>query len=304
MNRTAFLILITLLASSSIDAPASEVTTPKPMVSRTRQQIKSPPVGKYPDFYKKYLSANGFPILSSEKVSDYALLEAAYLIDLMLAKRPDVRKALIANGSRLVVMSHTEFTTDIPEHSLKHLGGSKKSAAWWNRRARGLGGDEVMKTASCGEENLLCFSGDPYAKENILIHEFAHMIHLRGMKSIDKTFDQRLEKVFQSALAKGLWKGKYAATNSREYFAEGVQSWFNNNRENDNDHNHVNTRKELIAYDPDLAKIVKEVYGDTKIVYIRPPNRKTQMHLTGYNYSKSPKFVWPKEIKDILKKNK
>ena len=43
-------------------------------------------------------------------------------------------------------------------------------------------------------------------------------------------------------MEEGLWKGKYASVNHHEYFAEGVQSWFDNNRENDHDHNHVNTR--------------------------------------------------------------
>ena len=46
-------------------------------------------------------------------------------------------------------------------------------------------------------------------------------------------------------MEEGLWKGKYAATNFHEYWAEGVQSWFDTNRENDHDHNHVNTREEL-----------------------------------------------------------
>ena len=50
-------------------------------------------------------------------------------------------------------------------------------------------------------------------------------------------------------MSEGLWKTKYAAVNSREYFAEGVQSWFNNNRPPDHDHNHVDTRKELIEYE-------------------------------------------------------
>ena len=45
---------------------------------------------------------------------------------------------------------------------------------------------------SCGEENLLAYPGDPYAAENILIHEFAHNIHLRGMVNVDATFDTRL----------------------------------------------------------------------------------------------------------------
>ncbi|MCH8215687.1 MAG: hypothetical protein IH892_02820 [Planctomycetes bacterium] len=41
--------------------------------------------------------------------------------------------------------------------------------------------------------------------------------------------------------------------NHAEYFAEGVQSWFNNNRPPDHDHNYVDTRKELKEYDPELA---------------------------------------------------
>lgn len=250
-------------------------------------------------FYHKCLNLDGFPILSSDKVSDYALREAAYLIQMMLANRPDVLKALAASGSRLTVMAHDEFTTDVPEHSHMGENSKNKSSDWWDRRARGLGGSETDPVASCGEENLLCFPGDPYAKENILIHEFAHMIHLRGLMRIDPTFDTRLEKAWKHAMAAGLWKDKYSSTNSREYFAEGVQSWFNNNRENDHDHNHVNTRKELIEYDPDLAVILKEIFGDTQLVYVKPPDRKMQAHLKNYDYTKSPKFVWPERLKKI-----
>ena len=65
-------------------------------------------------FYAKHISANGYPIVGSKNVSDYALQEAAFLINLMLAERPDVREAMVRHGSRLVVMAHNEFTTDVP----------------------------------------------------------------------------------------------------------------------------------------------------------------------------------------------
>ena len=42
--------------------------------------VKPPPDGFDP-FYEKYLSVRGFPVVASAKVSDYALKEAAYLID-------------------------------------------------------------------------------------------------------------------------------------------------------------------------------------------------------------------------------
>ena len=79
--------------------------------------VTTPPAGLgLPSFYKKYVSANGYPIVSSEKVNDYALKEAAYLVNMMLAKRPDVREAMIESGSRMIVMAYNEYTTDIPEH--------------------------------------------------------------------------------------------------------------------------------------------------------------------------------------------
>lgn len=247
---------------------------------------------KLPDFYQKHVSATGYPVVGSAKVNDYALKEAAYLINLMLAERPDVRKAMIEHESRMAVMAHDEFTTDIPGHA--HL----KPKDWWDRRARGLGGSETDPVCSCGEENLLGFEGDPYSTENILIHEFAHNIHLRGLIHVDPTFDARLEKAYEAAIKKGLWKGKYAATNSREYWAEGVQSWFDNNREPDHDHNHVNTRKELIEYDPELAKLCEEVFGRTELTYTKPATRLTG-HLEGYDPTSAPTFEWPERLRKV-----
>ena len=245
-----------------------------------------------PAFYTKYLSARGYPIISSSKVDDYALKEAAYLVNMMLAKRPDVRKAMIRSGSRLIIMGHNEFTTNVPEHA--HM----KPKDFWDRRARGLGGSRSDPVCSCGEENLLAFPGDPYHQESILIHEFAHNIHLRGLVNVDDTFDGRLKKAYDAAMAKGLWKGKYASTDKNEYFAEGVQSWFDNNRPPDHDHNHVDTRKELKAYDPRLAALCEETFGATRLVYTKPGTRLTG-HLAGYDPSKAPTFQWPKRLLNV-----
>jgi hypothetical protein len=97
-------------------------------------------------------------------------------------------------------------------------------------------------------------------------------------------------------MSKGLWRGKYAATNHYEYFAEGVQSWFDNNRENDHDHNHVNTRAELIDYDPALAQFCEEVFGKTQLSYVRPRQRAEKAHLAGYDFDASPTFRWPEGL--------
>ena len=78
--------------------------------------VEPVPLTMYLDpFYEKYVDASGYPVVSSAKVNDYALLESAYIVDRMLAKRPDIRKAMVESGSRLIVMGYQEYSTDIPE---------------------------------------------------------------------------------------------------------------------------------------------------------------------------------------------
>jgi hypothetical protein len=170
-----------------------------------------------------------------------------------------------------------------------------KPKDYWDARARGLGGNTTDPLCSCGEENLLAFRGDPYSTENIFIHEFAHNLHLRGMVNVDPTFDPRLKAAYDAAMKADLWRGKYAATNHHEYWAEGVQSWFDDNRENDHDHNHVNTRAELEDYDTGLAALCREVFGDTQLKYTKPTTRLTG-HLAGYDPATAPVFVWPERL--------
>jgi hypothetical protein len=257
--------------------------------------------GGVPAFYTQSASAGGFPIVASAKVNPFALKEAAWLVDLMLAKRPDVHAALVKSGARLCIIGHHEFTTDLtefvrfgeaPHPSFPELTGKE----YWDARARGTGGSQTDPFCTCAEENLLGYPGDPYAAECILIHEFAHCIHLRGLENVDPTFDSRLKATYDAAMKAGLWKGAYASVNHHEYFAEGVQTWFDNNRENDNEHNSVNTRAELLEYDPGLAAICREVFGDTEIKYTKPATRLTG-HLAGYDPAQAPAFVWPDRLK-------
>ena len=260
--------------------------------SPTYEVTKPPTEMKLDAFYQKYTSAGGYPIVASGNVDDYALKEAAYLVNLMLAKRPDVRKAMVRNGSRLIVIAHNEFTTDIPEYS--HM----KPKDFWDARARGLGGNYDDPVCSCAEENVLAYDGDPYDTENILIHEFAHNIHLLGLVSVDPTFDERLGQTYNLAMKAGLWKGKYASVNKAEYWAEGVQSWFNNNRPPDHDHNHVDTRRELREYDAGLSALCEEVFGETELVYTKPETR-LKGHLQGYDPSQAPSFTWPTRLDTV-----
>ena len=52
----------------------------------------------------------------------------------------------------------------------------------------------------------------------------------------------------------------------------------------------------MIEYDPQLAKICREVFGDTLIHYSKPATRLRE-HLTGYNPAEAPTFTWPDRLK-------
>ena len=278
-------------ANTTSTTDTHEIATEKYTILSPPKELKADP------FYTKYIDADGYAIIASSKVNDYALKEAAFLINMMLAERPDIKRAMTLSGSHMSIMAYNEFTSDLPEY--KWL----KPHDFWDARARGLGGSKTDPFCSCGEENLLAYRGDPYSTECILIHEFAHNIHLRGMNNIDPTFDDRLKKAYKEAMSAGRWKGAYASTDYREYFAEGVQCWFDNNRQNDTEHNHVNTRKELKEHDPALAKLCKEVFGDTKLAYTKPATR-LHGHLQGYNPKKAPSFTWPKRLDKVRAKQK
>lgn len=109
----------------------------------------------------------------------------------------------------------------------------------------------------------MCMPGDRYAGENIFVHEFGHSLLTLGLERAVPTFGQRVDSAYAAAVAAGRFANTYADDNRDEYWAEGVQSWFNVNLEAtpaNGVHNHVNTRAELQAYDPALAALLAEAF--------------------------------------------
>ena len=286
---TAVLIICVLLLSIQLTTIARSVNIPDPVPppNVVRKTFDLDP------FYEQWVDVEGLPVIASAKVSPYAVKEAAWLIRQMIGHRQDVLQALAKDNVRFAVMAYSELTTDIPEHS------DLKPDYYWDRRARGLGSTPVRPAVSCGEENLLNYAGDPYSTENILVHEFAHAIHQMGLNAVDPSFDDRLETTFNAAKEEGLWEDTYAITNRSEYWAEGTQSWFDPNRANDDQHNHVDTRDKLKEYDPALAVLLTEVFGDRGWRYTQAVTRTHLVHLQGFDAEASPKFEWSPELIEL-----
>src|SRR6476646_7652511 len=98
-SRVAAGALMLALLVSGISFAAGPAQPPA-TVTEVPQAVRD--ALKLDHWSKKYTSAGGLPVLSSEKVSDAGLLEAAYLINQMLADRGDIRKAMIKSKCRFV----------------------------------------------------------------------------------------------------------------------------------------------------------------------------------------------------------
>jgi len=241
-------------------------------------------------FYKQHVVAGGLLIVGSEKVSPYALREAAHLARKMLANRPDVLEKLVERKMYVCLMAYNEMQTDLPE--------CRRMSPWWDKRARGLGGRPV----SCGEENLLGYEGDPYQGESIFIHEFAHAVH-GAVAALDEQFNERLRTLHRETQETGRFRG-YGLGSFGEFWAEGVQSWFDCNRSGglealrpEGEHLcHIDTRRQLKEHLPELAELLDEVFRGNEWVYVPVRKRLDQPHLRGYNPAQAPTFRWPPEV--------
>ena len=276
-------------------------------------------------FYKKMIKINGILIVGSQRVSDYALLEAAYTKDHTFHNSPKwLRDMFEPLKIRLAIISVVEFTMDLPENNRNGRNSALADAVFQDGRSRGLGG---MPWSSCGEENLLNLRGDRYggngaqgSGENITIHEFAHTTAsaIRRVQGNDGPFWTNLRAALAAARFEGddtkppgrifAWNrdigrngqpgNVYGGSNEQEYWAEGAQAWFNN--ANPRNSGGITTREEVKEKDPPLAALLAEVYGDGEWRYIKttatnpdgsPMRPAAEMaHLAGIPRDKIPVF--------------
>ena len=219
------------------------------------------------DFWQQWINIEGFPILASAKVSPYATKELAWQIGQTFRGRTDFLKELAKIGETFTLIGHDEVMGDIPE--MQHLSllffHNVRARGGWNPR-RGSSVEQVLSSAS------------------VPVHELAHDIHLLVLNRRDSTFDNRLKALYNAVVAKGLWYG--AAPNYLEYWAEGVTVWFHVPQISP-----LKTREALKAYDPDLALLIAEVFGDNDWRYTPIEGRLYLPHLQGFDLQAAPRWV-------------
>ena len=229
-------------------------------------KITAPPQSMHLDkFYKKYVDVNGIPIVTSWRVPDSCIVAAHHTLYAMTSMlKPEVLEAMKKHGTRVAIMARYEGETDIPEHHFM----INDTTVNMDVRARGMEGTMEVPVTTCAEENILAYQIDKYHAEDILIHEFAHSIHLIGIYQVDPTINEKLDSLLAKAKARGIYANTYRLDNGMEYFAEAVQDWFNVNAEvqrADGKHNWINTREELQAMDPDMYHLLAQYFPATQL---------------------------------------
>jgi hypothetical protein len=243
---------------------------------RQQPSVLSPPALFIVDpYYAKFTYAREFTVLGSKHVSDAALLKANDTIRKMFAYRHDILKAVIADGARLVVLGRHEKLSDLPEFQ-----DARKKPGF--DEVRYLDYTPSLKLMVVPEENVLCSSKEPLAGKCMVVSVFAKGLYqvtaLRPVlldfdkqrnkqqyelrvKRLDIEFDKRLLKIHEVACKSGLWKGTPAARDRVEYWAAGVEAYFDAAGAGQPPHNAdrpITTREALKTYDPALYALVDE----------------------------------------------
>ena len=223
--------------------------------------ITTPPPGLFDVYYTQYCDANGMPVIGGALVNPLALQEAWLQTMNMMKMRQDLFAEMIKQGTKVAIVAYGEGITQIPEYA--DLDTVFPIAGGWDARARGLGATPTRPISSGADENLLCNGLDPYYGENIFLHEFAHSVEGMGIVFADPGFSAKIQAAYDNALATSLFANTYANDTVYEYWAEGVQDWFDVNLQavpSDGIHNEINTRVELQTYDPALYSLISSIF--------------------------------------------
>ena len=258
ISRLAVGLLLALFASQCM---AAKITTvPKNIATDFNIDSK---------FYKKYVSVKGIPIIAPRRVNNRALLKTGHIIQRMLAPKKLGKKLagyVTKYRNRMAIVPRGKHFSDMPE-----MKGDRK----WDKNAglrcceKPIFNEATWRwewfygTGFTREENALELGlpKDKAKGASTVIHEFAHLLDVNVFSQEMPHIRKSIKRAYTKAIKAGKYKGAYAATKVEEYWAEGTQAWFEVAFRDPENKTYIKNRKELQKYDPDLAKILKRIYG-------------------------------------------
>ena len=173
-----------------------------------------------------------------------------------------------------MVLGRGEKLSDLPEFK-----DAASKSGFDNTRYLDYSADRKLMVVP--EENVLASAGDPFPGQCAVVAVFAKGLYtvtaarpvdpefdkrrdkqqyeLR-VKRLDAEFDRRVKDLHETAIGKGLWKGTAAARDRAEYWAAGVEAYFDAGAVSvpDSADHPIGTRDALRKYDPELFQLVEE----------------------------------------------
>ncbi|MGW2471699.1 hypothetical protein [Streptomyces sp. NPDC001665] len=246
-------------ASAVTATPAATATaavqSPVPQAVVNRFRLDTGWYAKYVEGPRDVNTGASVAVLGSAQVADSTLLKAARQLEALVRTWPYYPVGeLDRRNLRVVITARNERMSSVPE--VRAAFGTSLDDRYW----AGMGATDYLPVSVGTEANL----ADNQGRENVFVHEFGHSVADMGLRHIDPAFTGELQSAYDQARASGRWANTYAISNTSEYWAEGIQSYFDVNYEGrpggDGVHNDINTRAELQRYDAPLFRLLDRVY--------------------------------------------
>jgi len=205
------------------------------------------PVGH--SYRPEYLSEEHAPEVAeaAQFVPEYSQLSEERREVIRRALNPFQRylPGMLAKGAKQYILPLDKGLPDIFGGRSGGRGGDLRDWAG----IRGVGGLQAASSIEDLEEAVnLGFS--------TFAHEFAHQLHFNGVSDDQR---KRIEELYAGAGQRKKYLDYYAASNSGEYFAQGVEAYVSFAKRPGLRDVHSHTRDELRATDPDLYAFIEQV---------------------------------------------
>ena len=220
-------------------------------------------------YYTKYIDAGGIAIVGNHYVKDEQFYAAREVILLMTSKRPELREPLSLKKVRTSSSFRPEIIQQLQQEGADIEDLMSKSSSFRPERFRVIliNAEEPVESefnSEWGREtgwttipeapgfSRLGWASSHYIASHIwwdtvyrggniidlqlsvLVHEFAHALHMIAIRELDPTFNEQLREAYKVACfsppnVNGVPStrfGGYGCRNSSEYWAENVRYWF------------------------------------------------------------------------------
>jgi hypothetical protein len=202
--------------------------------------------------YSQFLDVLNITIKAPYSVDHKALIAAKNTLEKMLQNNHMIALRMANNNAQLAIIPKHSFISSLPEYAQYKEYNDSNGNNYNSMKIRGAGGVLSQPVSATSEENLLGLENDPFAAEDITVHELAHAIMNLGF--MDSQINEWID-IYEDARNKNIFLGAFALKNADEYFAELTQSYFGVNNE-------INGPLIIKQNDPRAYNFLQSIYGE------------------------------------------